>query len=373
MPFVRGLFILTCGVLCALSCVAQQRAPLSVEVLGHYGKIFKHTVNFQPSINGPAVGAEVAFNLQTIGKHAWDKPYGFPQYGLAASVVRYNNDSVLGFGIGVLPQVFLPVFKRENFRVDFNLGVGVAYLTKHFDIVKNPRNNVIATGVNNVTSFGFRARYQFTPHWAALVGTSFSHYSTGDARLPNLGINVPVVKLGASYTINPVPYGNYFSADPQEKRKSIGFKTRFTVARFEAAQRNGPIHTQAGLELGAFKYLTRWNKFSLTADAFYNSYTYFFLVTQEEDKDKNQMLRSLGSTLLAEDEVLLGRVGMCFAIGAVLYQPKNSGGVYYEQLGVQYHFLTFQKNETRNLYAGVYLKTHWANAEHVKAGIGFEW
>ncbi|HZG01578.1 MAG TPA: acyloxyacyl hydrolase, partial [Chitinophagales bacterium] len=307
--FLRAAFIL---MLCFLAsaALAQRRMPLSVEALGHYGKIFKHTTNFSPAVNGPAIGGEVAVNLQTIGQNAWERPYGFPQYGLAVSFVRFNNDSVLGFGIGAMPQVFIPVYKSESFRVDFNLGTGVAYLTKHFDAVKNPRNNVIATGVNNITSFGFRARYQLTPHWAGLLGTSFTHYSTGDARLPNLGINVPAVKLGASYTFNPRPYADYFSADPADKRLTPGFKARFTVARFEAAQRNGPIHTQAGLEVGVFYYLTRWNKLSLSADVFYNSYAYFFMHTQELDRDKNQLLRAIGSTVILEDEVLLGRVGV---------------------------------------------------------------
>lgn len=350
--------------------------PVRIEALGHYGKIFKHTVNFLPAVNGPATGGELALTLQTTGKHSWNAPYGYPAYGLVASVVRFNNDSVLGMGYGFMPQVFIPVFRREPFQLDVKLGAGVAFLTKHFDIVKNPRNNVIATGVNNITSVGLCARYDVTPRWSVLGGASFTHYSTGDARLPNLGINVPMLNLGAAYTINPVPYGEYFSGETPSPPPGIAFKGRVTMARFEAAQRNGPIFTQVGLEGGVMKHLLPWNKLSLTADAFYNSYTYFLLYNQEIDRGA-QFKKSLGLTVLLEDEVLIGRVGIAGAIGVVVYQPHQSGAPYYQQIAVQYHFLNLQTQSRpellRNVFTGIYLKTHWANAEHVKVGLGIEW
>ena len=350
--------------------------PVRVEALGHYGRIFKHTPNFLPAVNGPAFGGEVAVNLQTTGLHNWNRPYGYPSYGLAASWVRFNNDSVLGDAYGFMPQVFIPVFRREPFQLDVKLGAGVAFLTKHFDIVKNPRNNVIATGVNNITSVGLRARYDVTKRWSVIGGGSFTHYSTGDARLPNLGINVPMLNLGAAYTINPVPYDEYFSGETPSAPPGIAFKSRVTMARFEAGQRNGPIFTQVGVESGVMKHLLPWNKLSLTADAFYNSYTYFLLYNQEIDRGA-QFKKSLGLTVLLEDEVLIGRVGIAGAVGVVIYQPHQSGAPYYQQIAVQYHFLNLQTQSRpellRNVFAGIYLKTHWANAEHVKVGLGVEW
>jgi hypothetical protein len=368
---VRLLTVLLCACCAASGLVAQQKPVLRVETLGQYGRIYKHTPNFLPSIDGPSVGGEIGLVLQTTGNRAWHKPYGYPAYGIAASVVRYNNDSVLGYGVGLLPQVFIPVFKREAFQVDFNIGTGVAFLTKHYDVIKNPTNNVIATGVNNITSFGFRARYKLSERWHVLGGVSFTHYSTGDARLPNLGINVPALKLGAAYTFHPVPTDEIFSPDPPGRRKGLVYKARFSIARFEAAQRNGPVFTQYDVETGVLKYLGNWNKLSLTVNGLYNSYAYFQMFTQERNRGE-QLKRSFGLTTILEDEVLMGRVGLTGAVGVVLYQPV-SGGKYYEQLGVQYHFVNFKSDYTRNLYAGVYLKTHWANAEHVKVGIGFEW
>jgi hypothetical protein len=100
------------------------------------------------------------------------------------------------------------------------------------------------------------------------------------------------------------------------------------------------------------------------------------LFNQEIESPLDRVKRSFGSSLMLQDEFMIGHVGIIGGMAVVLYQPYFSGGPIYQQIGVQYHFANLNQRKyekLRNLFAGVYLKTHWANAELVKVGIGVEW
>ena len=353
--------------------IANVKDDILISGFIHYGKIWKHTSNFKPTINGPSSTFEIDIERQSKGNQTWIDKYNSPQYGLSASVIRFNNDSILGYAYGIMPYLLFPIITKNDFQLSIRAGSGIAWLTKHYDVIKNSDNNVIASSINNITSIGLRARYKISKNSSLNLGTSFSHYSTGDARLPNLGINVPALNLGYTYLIKSyseetIKRGYFISKTP----KKLIFRNKFTLARFEALQANGPIYSQYGTEFGIGKYLSTTNKLFINADLFYNSFSYYFLINQDLDKGK-QIQRSLGSTIAIEDEIMVGKLGINFALGFVLYQPHFSGASNYQKVGLQYHFINWGEKKPRNLFLGVHLKTHWANAEHVETCLGFEW
>ena len=178
--------------------------------------------------------------------------------------------------------------------------------------------------------------------------------------------------MGFKYFIStPHEKINYQKINADTVCKKFIFRNRITLSRFEAFVANGPVYTQLGIEMAVGRYLSTWNKLFLNVDGFYNSFDYYFMLNQELNVGK-QFQHSLKSTLTIEDEFLFGKVGLSAAMGSGL--DKDFFSIqYFEKLGIVYHFIEFSKSKPRNLFAGVFLKTHWANADHVEAFVGIEW
>jgi hypothetical protein len=358
-------------ILYSLHAVAQW-SPECTDVNIQYGNILKHTVRFKPAIekNSWAVECNLVFKPDTT-KH-WQHTYRLPQRGITVSARRFGNDEILGYGYGVMPFIHLPIWRTHSSEFQFRLATGVAFLPKHYDVIRNPDNNVIACTVNNISSFGLRFQTQLFKQGAFSASATFTHYSTGDARLPNLGINVPALSLGYVYYFKehrPISPGKT-GAQESYLNKHVIKRIKASTARFESFRPNGPLYIQINTEAAAGKYLSSWNKIFIAADVYYNSFAYHFIIHQELEPISNALKKSIGSSVMLEDEFVFGRVSLLVAWAYVLDQPYLRGGNDYQRLGAQYRFINHPR---RKAFCGVYLKTHWANAELVATGLGFEW
>jgi hypothetical protein len=175
------------------------------------GKIWKHTPKFEPTIDHASVAFEFAISKQLNGQKPWEYSHHYPFLGFAFAYNNLGNDSILGRAYSLLPFIEIPIAGGKNlisgstgFSASFRVGSGLAWLTKHYDVVENPTNNVIASSVNDITQFTFTGQYKASDEFTFTIGGSFTHYSTGAVRVPNLGINIPSARFGIRY--QPKPY-----------------------------------------------------------------------------------------------------------------------------------------------------------------------
>jgi hypothetical protein len=145
-----------------------------------------------------------------------------------------------------------------------------------------------------------------------------------------------------------------------------------TTARFEAFRPNGPLFLQANAEVAIGKHLSNWNKLFVATDVYYNSFAHHYIIHQELEPVSKAFIKSIGTSLMLEDEFVFGRISLLVAWAYVINQPYLKGGNDYQRIGAQYRFIT-SKDSLRKAFWGVYLKTHWANADLVATGFGFEW
>lgn len=355
--------------------VWSQPLPDGVEANMQYGKIYKHTRRFLPEVEKPSYAIELNLFQKTDTTKKWRHTFRQPQTGLAMSVRRFGNDNILGYGYGIMPFIHLPLWRtRSGFELQVRLASGVAFLPRHYDIVENPNNNVIACLVNNISSFGLRAQWRFTKYSVFSSSATFTHYSTGDARLPNLGINVPALSVGYLHYFHPhpiIPPGKTGKQDTYPALHVIK-RIKATTARFEAFRPNGPLYLQTNVELAIGKNLSNWNKLFIAADVYQNSFAYHYIIHQELEPLAKAFIKSTGSSIMLEDQFEFGKVSLLVAWAYVIRQPYLRGGNDYQRVGAQYRFYT-SSNKLKKAFWGIYLKTHWANAELVATGFGFEW
>ncbi|GDX47735.1 hypothetical protein LBMAG25_05530 [Bacteroidota bacterium] len=349
-----------------------QWRPEALDINTQFGRIYKHTERFKPDIQHHSWAIEGNLIVKPDSNKHWMHIYRLPQRGLSISIRRFGNDEVLGYGLGIMPFIHLPIFRTRRSEFQFRIASGIALLNKHYDVLSNPENNVIASSINNITSLGVRYQLQCSPKLALSTSATFTHYSTGDARLPNLGINIPAISIGGVYYLTkhtPVKPGRTGPAEPYPAVHVLK-RLKTSAARFESFRPNGPLYLQVNLEGAIGKYMCRWNKLFVAADIHYNSFAYQFILQQELEPVSDAFKKALGSSIMLEDEFVFGRVSLMLAWAYVLYQPYLKGGSDYQRIGAQYYVI---HKKTVKAFLGVYLKTHWANAELVTSGLGLEW
>lgn len=83
--------------------------------------------------------------------------------------------------------------------LDYEWNLGLAYGWKKYDAVSNPDNRVIGSRMTAHISVDFYLRYRLSRQWDLNLGASVTHYSNGNTSIPNAGLNIAGLKVGAAY------------------------------------------------------------------------------------------------------------------------------------------------------------------------------
>ncbi len=331
-----------------------------------YGKILKHTVNFKPAIEQHSLSAELNFTWQSNGEKEWQQLLHYPAWGVATGYTYFGNKNVLGEEYYVVPNVQFRLAGNKNIQLWLKAGVGLAWLTKHYDALQNPTNDVIASAINNSSTVALRFKIKASPKLSLVLGGSFTHSSTGDVRMPNLGINVPTVDLGILFSFSPLNNELFnHGSIPIQKRKSIVLTIRGGVGMYEIFIPDGPIYPLILNETGIGKYFGKWNKFSVGVETFYSAANFHFV--QEQKIGTNYLKQSIVIAPFIQDEMEWGPVSFTMMIAYQTKQTTLSGTAIYQKLGVNHAIYCFGQNKQRKISFGIFLTTHWANADYVSS------
>lgn len=336
-----------------------------------YGKILKHTVNFKPEIEHPSYTAELNFIWQSKGDKEWQRMLNYPAWGLATGYTYFGNKNILGEEYFIVPKVEFRLVGNKDLQLGLEAGVGIAWLTKHYDALENSTNNVIASSINNSSSLGLKINIKANSKLSFVIGSSFTHSSTGDVRMPNLGINIPTLDFGFHYSFTKNEKGPFIRDSlTSQKRKSVVLTLRTGIGMYEIFVPDGPIYPIIINETGLGKYVGGWNKFSIGVESFYSSANYHFV--QEQKIGTNYKKQSIAIAPFIQDEMEWGPVSFTMLFAYQLKQTQLSGTDMYQKLGVNHTIVSFGENNQHKISLGIFLTTHWANADYVSSLLSFQ-
>ncbi len=146
---------------------------------------------------GWAQGGRVELGWQTDGSEDWHQLYNFPAYGGGFYTAGFGNKEELGNPYSIYGFFSWPMFRpSEKVSVTTEFAFGFVGGFKEFDPVTNPFNRAI--GGNGVyIDWGFYLHYLLTEKLDLYAGATFTHFSNGHTKDPNLGLNTygPLVSL----------------------------------------------------------------------------------------------------------------------------------------------------------------------------------
>jgi hypothetical protein len=324
------------------------------------GYLMPHRSTMAHLVRHHAFGAELSAVLQTNGEKQWHHDFNFPEISLGLFYGDLGNREILGHAVGLTGGIYLPFFKKNGWSLGTDLEVGLGYVTKHYDVETNPKNNAIGSHVNCIVGFGLQFEKKFVQHALGLK-VSMTHLSNGAFRLPNLGVNLPFVALNYTYYIKPLKTYNEATVQREgQAMKTWEFYTQLIGSAKQIYPTGGS--TYGVLALTNYTHYKAKNKCILEAgvDVIYNESIVKYN-QGDHGKEKNLQVGLYGAYVLP-----IHRFQILLGMGRYLHNPLDPAGMWYHKFGSRFQILD-------RLWANISIKSHWAKADYFEYGLTFRW
>lgn len=181
---------------------------IMVEARGHAGLFWHHHFEMQ-KFNATYPAFEASVYQHTFGEKEWETVYTYPYIGVtfyhANFGFNFEHNPEVGEALGsvyaLYPFINYPLNANEHSQLTFKLGVGLGYLTKHFENLEHPlyQNFSIGSHLNAAVNLSFEYRQRITPRFMSVASFGLTHFSNGSTKLPNYGLNTFSTALGLAY------------------------------------------------------------------------------------------------------------------------------------------------------------------------------
>jgi len=134
--------------------------------------------------------------------------YHLPYWGIGLYKPFFASNPGLGnpFSIYLFRGNTLAQF-TDNLGLVLELDLGVSMNWKYYDPVHRPENRAIGSPNNVHIGSRLYLEYALFKNLDLKLGADLTHFSNGNARMPNLGINMGALSFSAAYKFNPLNKG----------------------------------------------------------------------------------------------------------------------------------------------------------------------
>lgn len=310
---------------------------------------------------------ELSLQKQTYGTSFWQTCFNYPAVGVTAFYSPMGNIDVLGQAFAIYPYIYFPFIKgNTNFGIRFGLGLG--YLTEHYDHIENPYNICIGSALNAAASITFDITHRFSDHFKMSLFGGLQHFSNGCTSEPNKGTNVLRAGLSAAYMINdPV---EYIKAEQLNEKRTIEylkeFKPELYLGLSYGSKRIDYLQedytTVLDLEAYVMEQVARIFKLGIGFDLVYDNNDILRNIKTGTEWTTAQILNP---GVHVAGELLMGRTSFMFVVGEHLGEYMHTEKSY-QRLGLKIDF-------TEHIYGKVTLMVHqWHIADFLGWGVGFK-
>lgn len=319
----------------------KDRSPKSVSFYYQIGEVvLSHAFVKGENPNHEAYGAYHAisgkYGIHTNGKQLWQQLYANPIYGFGIYKCFFTNDyDELGNPFAVFSYIDLPLKRWKKWSLDWEMEFGIAFnWNKHA-----PRENnyfyPIGTYSTVFVDGGLNATFQIGKRFDLSAAVTYTHFSNGALKLPNLGINMFGGRLQISYIFNDRPEIQLYEIPKYQKEWEYIALLAPSMRQvgFEYFSENGDTLVQT-FNYGILSFSTTFNrqishkiKFGGGFDISYNS-AYGADTIIENGKIQKAPFNPADKILVGvypSFELVLGKLSLIAQPGFYIFQKDVSG------------------------------------------------
>jgi len=300
---------------------------------------------------------EVSLYRKPSGNKKWHSSYKHPQHGITLIAGSAGNNEVLGYFFGSYGYIELPIIKKNNFQLDWKLGIGLAYSTKKYDPISNPKNAAIGSNLNALSCFGARASYFFKKQKLTL-GLDMTHYSNGSFNVPNLGVNIPFLSIGYGHDIcEKVKDTAFIKSSYANNNWNFGIITIYSAKQINTMNDNR--YSVFALDLFSRRIFSPKAGLELAVNLMSNQ-----SLGENDTEEEISQADIFQAGVFAGYIMPLDKFHFVFGMGAYIKNKLMPRDPIYHRIGVRYIF-------DNGLTGHFVLKSHYARADYFELGIGY--
>lgn len=336
----------------------SSNSPLVLGLHVHRGIVLNHSPRSgQKGLSLQTIhGVELGLDVQTRGQKVWHKTFGYPRWGSSLLLYDLGQDKLGGTCWGVLIHTTVFLVKRPYFLLSLRLGSGLGGVSKPFDSEDNVKNLYISAPVNTSMHGQVEAQLPLGKGYFWTLAGSFTHFSNGSTRMPNLGINLPTWNTGIRYVLSASPLPRYDL--PSESHRA--HRVYMALGGFFKVP---PVFDSSGSAASTFATYTLQVHYQRRFGALYSMMGGLdasqdnSLSQDPEVQSGTGSIRRLG--LFMGNELHLGSLSLLAGLGRYVYnrsKREDWANEMYIRTGLRYRW-------QRHWMSGFHLKTHWGQAD----------
>lgn len=327
-----------------------------------YGFIFEHRSSISYYVKGHVPEFKLRVGKSTIGTKQWQGLYKYPDLGFGYYFADLGNPDVLGNVNAVYFFIDVPYIRKKKINFSYNFELGLAYLSKKFDIQTNYFNTAISSHINAYINLGLLLDLKLSDKITWQNSINFTHYSNGKFASPNLGLNIINFQTGVKYYINnrKVPVKKEIAK--QSDNKNIYYANLSTgLQQVTISDKNKYLCTSINFNYG--RIINKKKIIGLGLDLFYNKGRNISLNKSiySDIYDKSYNYR-MGIHL--SNDFVFNKFLFTAQVGYYLYSKYKTDEFIYNRFGIIYRF-------TKHFTTNITLKTHIIKADYVELGLGY--
>lgn len=309
-------------------------------------------------------GFMFSWNRKTYGEEAWSARYNYPDQGLSFSYQDMRNPH--------LGKTFA-AFGHFNFyflnrKLMLKVAQGLAYNTNPYHRETNNRNKAFGTPILSATAMSLNYVERNLMEGIGLqAGFTVFHYSNGNFKAPNSGINTFSLNAGLNYRLHHKREQHYINHE----------KTKFSAPiHLNFALRTG-INSSSVIGMGQFPFLTgaMYLDKQISHKSILQAGTEVFLSPMLKEMIKYEAIsvperetsgdeKSTRISVFLGYQLVINKFSFFTHFGYYAYYPFNYQKQIYNRLGVQ-------RALPHNFFVSFSVKSHAANAENAALSLGY--
>jgi len=297
---------------------------------------------------------EISKQLNDTGK--WHKYYRYPSVGGGIYYTNLPSDHYTGNSFAGYGFIDIPLKWHKTYSFNYSIGAGLAFLTKHFDKKDNYYNIAIGSTLNAFINIGFHYSFYFNK-FQINTGFSFTHYSNGAWKKPNLGFNIPTLKLGVG--LISYPKKHFERKSPNQKFRQTEWSTMLAGGTRQNYPSDPNRYYVGTFALMYEKQFSMKHKWGIGLDIFYDP---SIPSRNEEIPDYSSNTAYFRSGMRLSHDLIFGKTSFTFQTGCYVYDKYSPDGLIYSRLGLRYKINHW-------IQANILLKTHFFKADVIEFGI----
>ncbi len=309
-----------------------------------------------------------------------DRIYGRAYQGAGLAYYSFNNHQELGSPIafylfqGARIVNFTP---RLSLNYEWNFGMSAGW--EPYDYNYNSYNKIIGSKLNAYINLNFYLNWILSNQFDLTTGFDLTHFSNGNTKFPNAGLNTTAFKVGIAYNFNRK---SDFFIKPAY-RLAIPYFPRhisYDLVLFGSWRRKGVVfgdeqvaspnaYTVFGFNFAPMYNLGYKLRVGISLDGFYdgsaNVYTEDYIIGTEQQFFKPPLNKQLALGLSGRGEYVMPYFTVGIGLGA---NVLHGGG----DLKSFYQILALKIELTRNSFLHVgYSLSNFHDPNFLMLGIGF--